>query len=201
MYGLVASTGTFFSPIQTLGLIIFWTLEVVAYSIIMAFSFRLLFSFLFPKRIYKKDIRRIQSVKLTLKGFKKIFLVAVLFLLIGAIVETIVVISIKTSGILYKNIFEECGITFQGIIPNSPAERSGLKPFTRIVKINNESVYNLTNFLEVLKKYKPEELIIFESGTGQKFYVKLEPPIESNKTVFIGLENVYTAFVKKGRCL
>jgi hypothetical protein len=201
VYGLPLGSGIFFSPVQTLGIITFLTLEVLAYSLAIAFGLKLVFSFLFPKKVYKKNIKRMRSLKLTLKGFKKVFLAIAILLFIAAVVETLTIISMASTITPHKIVFEECGITFEGIIPNSPAEKSNLKPFTRITKVNNEPVYNISDFLRIMKEYKPGETVIFESGNGQKFYIKLEPPREENKNVFIGLLKIHTALVKKGKCL
>jgi hypothetical protein len=199
---LAGLTPLVFSPLQALGTIAFGVLEIAAYGVAMMFGFRLIISILLPRKIKKSRMGRVESLKLALKDFKKVVLVVILFLLAAAAIETFVAINIKNSRIATPDVFEQCGISFSAIAPGSPAEKSGLEPFYRIVKVDNLRIHNTTEFDDAIRRYSPGENVILESAGGKSFSVLLGAPLENtNHTVFIGISNVYTAPVLKGKCV
>lgn len=69
-----------------------------------------------------------------------------------------------TLGIVPDYFFEGPGIKVDGVSPDKPAEKAGLKPGDVVVKINEYEVKDMHNYMEILGK--------FEKGQDVKVHIK-----------------------------
>lgn len=75
------------------------------------------------------------------------------------------------------------GIIIDKISKNSPAEKVGIVPFTKIVSINGQNVVDVTYFLQIVNANKGKEVTLGleDLKTNRRFVVKLTPRISPPK--------------------
>jgi hypothetical protein len=93
---------------------------------------------------------------------------------------------------------EQCGVYVINVIPKSPAERFGLTSGAIIIRVNNNTVYNVSDFMREIEKIKAGEEIRISYIKNSKEYntkILVESNLAGNKA-FLGI-NVTNAFVRK----
>jgi membrane-associated protease RseP (regulator of RpoE activity) len=68
---------------------------------------------------------------------------------------------------LYTNLTTEAGISFTSIQKGFPAERAGLKEGIVINKINNQTIRNYNDFVEVMVGVKPNQTLEFNANNRE----------------------------------
>jgi len=74
-------------------------------------------------------------------------------------------------------------IIISSISKNSPAEKAGIKPFSKIISVNEELIKDPGQFASLIAKHKGEELLIVGKNmkTNEEFRVRVVPRISPPK--------------------
>ncbi len=70
------------------------------------------------------------------------------------------------------------------VLPNSPAQKAGLKKGDVIVQIDNKKVKYWTDLVEIIRNSKGKELTFVIKRKEELFEVKIRPKIERTKNIF-----------------
>jgi len=80
-------------------------------------------------------------------------------------------------GIMPDFTYDQQGVKIEGIVPDSPAEKAGLKTGDIIQLINDTAIGDLESFAQLLRKMKPGDTIsisYLREGNQKKVKTKLE---------------------------
>lgn len=200
---LIENLIRFYSPTDIVWILIVFCLEFASIVLATVEGIYLGLSIFYPKKIFKKKIPRKRAFIMTLKQTSKVYIIIIILLFIGSIIETLGIYAISQKKIEPAIPFEPCGIIFESTIENSPAEKIGLKSNYAIVKINDQFFHNATEFTELINNYSPGETIHLTNRKGEVYTLTLaHPPKEYDYTHgFIGIKYVDTAWIRKGKCI
>lgn len=204
-FGQFINSPAIVGPLELILFIIILSLEsfVIIFSSVEGIGLTL--SLLFPKKFFKKKIKRSKILKIKLQEISKIYVVFIVLLLIAAAIETLEInylwLKIDRLGLKLEDFNEECGIVFWKVIPNSPAERAGLRPGVIYNRIDSIFFRNLTEFDSRMNLTFPNQKIVFVSLKGKLSEVILgEWPNKEYDKGFLGIQEITTAYVRKDTC-
>lgn len=191
-----------YTPVELVIIFFVFLLELTSLILASVEGIYLGISIFFPKKIFKKKIPRRKAFGKTIKQTMKIYIVIFILLFLGSVLETLVMFNLSKRNIEPLNIFQECGIVFDNVFENSPAEKVGLKSYSAIIKINDQKFSNFTEFSEMMNKYSPGDNIKLTNRRGEDYFLTLgtQPENLNINHGFIGISGVKTAWVKKGEC-
>jgi len=99
---------------------------------------------------------------------------------------------------LYFNLaYAPCGVTFSSLIPNTPAEKSGLIPHQIISNVNGIAIQNVTDFENFFANFKPGDNVTVRTIDGKSYQLILMANPSDPRRAMIGIANAQTGYCKK----
>ncbi len=91
-------------------------------------------------------------------------------------------------------------VLISAVAKNSPAEKEGIRPFSKIISVNNVKIKELTEFINYVNNNKGKEIEITwqDARTNETFKTKITPRISPPKgegALGVGLFSVQTAIL------
>lgn len=83
----------------------------------------------------------------------------------------------------FVNQQNQSDVIISAVSKDSPAEKAGIQPFSKVIAINNEKIISPTQFVEIINKNKGKEVIITGENvrTNKKFQINLVPRVSPPK--------------------
>jgi len=191
-----------YSIVELIMIFFVFLVELVSFTLASIEGIYLGISIFSPTRIFKKKIPRKIAFMKTIRQTANVYVIILTLLFIGAVIETLVMFNLSRRDIKHIDIFQECGVVFDSVFKNSPAEKIQLTSDSAIIKINDQKFSNLTEFTEIMDRYSPDDTIKLTNRKGEEYFLTLDKSPESlniNRG-FIGINGVKTALVKKDEC-
>ena len=140
-----------------------------------------------PEDYYEKLLEEDVEDDIQIKRIKALKKVLAAGLLANAILFLILAPIVYNYNLIVSPFYKENGILIIKVEENSPAENAGLKSGIVIVSINNTAVHNYSQFKAIIESSKPGDTLVFETLSGEKYYVTVGSRSDNPDEPWIGV--------------